>query len=423
MKKTLMILTAIFFSLCLSGVAFAFHGGGVAHCDGCHSMHAGNGNEGRFVNQGPSLTNGSDASSTCLNCHDGAARYHVNSADGSNTNEGGDFHWTQDNGYSYYNRGLRAVDNNNKGHNMLAADFGLANDANLATAPGGGAPSAGFGCTSCHDPHGQAGGGTANGALPISVSGSYGAVPDAGTQAGNYRLLFDSNKEFFSEDAPIARANSYDGASVQYGAGMSLWCGNCHSGFYNNGSAASGMHPTDVAPPSTYDGYIATGNFTGVQASSYDPLVPIERGGVAASSELPDPTDSATAGFGTTGTSQVMCLTCHRAHASAFDNALRWDYTTSEFIAESWNTLDGSVEVDDTAGGLIVDAAGLNPGDVGYVDTYNQVTVNANLPATTAATYYKHGDAIDVAIDAVASWDGGYGHYQRSLCNKCHVQD
>ena len=392
MRKLLVISAAILFSLCFTSAAFAFHGGGVAHCDGCHSMHAGSGNEGRFVAQGPSLTNGSDPSSTCLNCHDGAARYHVSSADGSNTTEGGDFHWTKDNGYAYYNRGLRTVDFNNAGHNMLAADYGMANDANLAAAPGGGAPSAGFGCTSCHDPHGQSGGGTANGALPISVSGSYGDVPAADTQAGNYRLLYDSNKAFFTEDAPIARANSYDGASVQYGDGMSLWCANCHGGFYTQ-SASAGMHPTDVSVPAAYDGYVATGNFTGTSANSYDPLVPIERGGVTASSELVDPTDAAVASFGTTGTSQVMCLTCHRAHASPYNNALRWDYTTSEFIAESWNTLSGT-------GTVLPDPA-------------------------VAAMYYKHGTVVDVATfdPAATPFTNGYGEYQRSLCNKCHVQD
>jgi len=380
MKKLLIISTAILFSFCFTGIAFAFHDGGVAHCDGCHSMHSG-------AASGPSLQKGSDASSTCLNCHNGAARYHVNSADGSNTNEGGDFHWTQDNGYTYQlgHGGPRTFDFDNAGHNMLAADFGMANDATLTMAPGGSFPAAGLGCSSCHDPHGQANGGTAGGALPISVSGSYGAVPDAGTQAGNYRILFDSNKVGFAEDAPIARANSYDGAFVQYGSGMSGWCANCHTSFYSN-SAAGGMHPTDVAVPTTYNSYVATGNFTGDVTTAYDPLVPIERGITTASSDLPDPTDALTAGRGAEGAAQVMCLSCHRAHASAFGNALRGDMTEA-FLAESW------------------------------------ISFSTNVPAT-AAPYYKGGAAIDVADAGTGNpFTDGYGHYQRSLCNKCHVQD
>ncbi|MFA5700934.1 MAG: hypothetical protein WC913_06620, partial [Desulfuromonas sp.] len=110
MKKLLTISTAILISLGLSGVAFAFHDGGVAHCDGCHSMHSG-------AASGPALQKGSDASSTCLNCHNGAAGYHVSSADGSNTNEGGDFHWTKDNGYTYVVRGTTRTYNYDKaGH-------------------------------------------------------------------------------------------------------------------------------------------------------------------------------------------------------------------------------------------------------------------------------------------------------------------
>ena len=90
MKKFFVICSAILFTLSLSGYALAFHDGGVAHCDGCHSMHNGSGNA-RFVAAGPSLTNGSDASSTCLNCHNGNAGYHIASTDGSNKNERNNF--------------------------------------------------------------------------------------------------------------------------------------------------------------------------------------------------------------------------------------------------------------------------------------------------------------------------------------------
>ncbi|MGE4343580.1 MAG: hypothetical protein AB7F20_04730 [Geoalkalibacter sp.] len=388
MKKFFTVSLAVAGALLLvSGSAFAFHGGGVAHCDGCHSMHSG-------ADSGPSLQKGSDNSSTCLNCHNGAARYHVNSADGSNTNEGGDFHWVNDNGYNFNsshdprNPISTPVDYNNFGHNVIAADFGIEADTNLTVAPGGSFLAAELGCSSCHDPHGQAQGGTIGGAAPISVSGSYGEVPPEGTIAGNYRLLYDSNKNGFSEDAPIARANSYDGAYVQYGSGMSGWCANCHGQFYSQ-SASGGMHPTDVSVPGVYNSYVATGNYSGDIATAYDPLVPIERGVTTGSWDLPDPTDAATAGVGADGSSQVMCLSCHRAHASPFENALRWEYNHSEFIAEGWMMFDGS-----------------------------------NVDLTVAAPYYKGGNIIDVADPGTGNpFTDGYGEYQRSLCNKCHVQD
>ena len=72
----------------------------------------------------------------------------------------------------------------------------------------------------------------------------------------------------------------------------------------------------------------------------------------------------------------VMCLTCYRAHASAFDNITRWDME-HELLAEGWPTA-------------------------------------ANLTAMGAianADYYGR----DIATD--------FGDYQRSLCNKCHAKD
>ena len=383
-KFNLLALAASFL-LSGGGEAFAFHGGGVAHCDGCHSMHNSTDNPRAGSATSASLMRGSDASSTCLNCHNGAGLYHVNSANGSNTNEGGDFHWIRDNGYTYESRGTQVVDFNNKGHNVIAADYGLAADANLQQAPGGAYLAANLGCSSCHDPHGQARGGTVGGAAPISVSGSYGDIPATGTIAGNYRLLYDSHKTGFVENAPIARASGYDGASVQYGSGMSGWCYNCHGGFY--ATSYSRMHPVDRGIPATYNSYVATGDFTGTYATGYDPLVPLERGVKTGSYALPDPTDPVSAGIGADGTEKIMCLTCHRAHASAFDNALRWDHT-SELLAESW------------------------------------VFLQSNVDLTAAAPYYKHGVKLDVTDPGSGSpFSDGYGPYQRSLCNKCHVQD
>ena len=82
----------------IGGTALAFHDGGVATCDGCHTMHnsvdgAANGNGGS-VGTGVStwLTLGSDPSSTCLNCHNGTGSYHMNSTDGSAATPGGDFY-------------------------------------------------------------------------------------------------------------------------------------------------------------------------------------------------------------------------------------------------------------------------------------------------------------------------------------------
>jgi len=360
-----------------AGSAFAFHGGGVAHCDGCHSMHNSPDNPVEGL-ANTTLLKGSDPSSTCLNCHDGNGGYHINSSDGSNINQGGDFYWVS-NPYTVVVRGnTNTYGGDNAGHNVVAFDFGMLADANPsnAQAPGGTYSATNLSCTSCHDPHGQVLGGTAGGQLPISVSGSYGGVPVAGTIAGNYRLLGDSGYKYetFTYDAPIARASnpgSY-GSWTRYASGMSEWCANCHSQYL----ASATKHP--VSQPlngqgTNYNSYVKTGDFTGSQATSYDSLVPFELITATAGADLA----FTTAGPPTGAAAQVMCLTCHRAHASANNNAGKWDFET-EYIAET------------------------------------HALVSPDVPAT-ANVYYGDGAPIDVHTK--------YGEFQRSLCNKCHVQD
>jgi hypothetical protein len=376
------------------GTASAFHDGGVAHCDGCHTMH--NSAENRtLTGDDPSLGDhlliGSDTSSTCLDCHDGAERYHVKSDDGSNVGQGGDFFWmTVDYNVEVRPGTFRFFSKDDHGHNVIAENFGMFEDANPdnSQAPGGTYPASALGCTSCHDPHGRAGGGTAAGLEPISVSGSYGATPDPGTRAGNFRLLGDNSYippggGLAMAPAPIALTTSggfYSyGAKTDYGTGMSEWCASCHTDYLDaypaKHPAASDALVGDAlgSPGDNYNKYLKTGDFNDTisQADAYDSLVPIERGTDDQSLLDVDST------FGADALSAVMCLTCHRAHASANPNAGRWDFEV-ELLSHS-NALQ--------AGGAPLGSA----------------------------VYYKDGLVINVA--------GVYGDFQRSLCNKCHVQD
>lgn len=367
--KTLLVMVVALFML--SGTAFAFHSGGVAHCDGCHSMHNSADNPRAGDALAGSLMKGSDASSTCLNCHNGSGGYHIASPNGSNKNQGGDFFWITGNAAYGYNAGHGTTitqawfNPDNAGHNVIAADFSMEVDGTNTVAPGGIFPSNILGCNSCHDPHGQVGTGTRGGSAAISVSGSYGAGdPTDGSIHGNYRLLEDS----FAA-APVATANGSSGTFVDYGSGMSTWCLGCHTQ-YN----ASNMHPTDAPVPVAYNAYVSSGDFTGVVATAKDALVPFERG-VTDGSVL-----SSLDTRGVSGTETVMCLSCHRAHASAFDNALKWD-PNHEFLVDS-NILN---------------------------------ELNSTLMIGGAVPYYAKGVAVDIATT--------YGQYQRSLCNKCHVQD
>ena len=151
-RPFLVIMAAALITLGLSGNVLAFHEGGVAHCDGCHTMH--NSEDGQSIIEGgvvgtagQSLTLGTDPSSTCLNCHEGAGSYHVFSDDGTNWTPGGDFYWMTKE-FVYETHGTHTQKADNHWHNVIAADFGLAQDQTLATAPGGTFSSALLACSS-----------------------------------------------------------------------------------------------------------------------------------------------------------------------------------------------------------------------------------------------------------------------------------
>lgn len=387
------IITALLIMMS-GGVSYAFHSGGVAECEGCHSMHNSSSNPIR----GPHFLKGTDSSSTCLNCHAHGGNaigqnwgYHVVSDDGGIMSAGGDFYWVSHTYTSLVNGETVTGGGDNAGHNVVAIDYGLTADTNPNNqqAPGGTYPANRLGCTSCHDAHGQFHGGTAHGHGAISVSGSYGAAdPTNGTIHGNYRLLGDDQYTTgdggvgeiqFTASAPIATADSASGKSVAYGENMSEWCSNCHDAFLVDTSDAhkhlSGNDIKLEELADIYGSYIKTGDATGTDI--YEALVPIELG-EKDGSRL-NPTDPFDGGAYAASDGNVTCLTCHRAHASAFDNMTRWDMETA-FLAES--------------------------------KALHAIDLTA---AQMAIVYYKNGAGVDIPTE--------YGAYQRSLCNKCHIKD
>jgi predicted CXXCH cytochrome family protein len=411
-----------------------FHAGGVAACDGCHVMHNASGgvakstlNQGNSVAPWSSVTNmyllqGSDQSSTCLICHSGAkpAGFQFTIADVSSTTAaanrtpGGDFGWLR---FSWTNSpGAR------HGHNVVAADFSLGTGETMTVAPGGtwagGAGKKAFACSSCHDPHGRyrmvqdatAANGVsfqgplAENSLPIGASGSYGAEPTASYAVGAYRLLAGqlyapaSNPAFpFPNDPPVAVAphnyNQSEAASevrVAYGTGMSEWCQNCHTNIHLDGytSGVAGLrHPAGsdaflhAGQYQVYNTYVSSGRIDASLTSNYTSLVPFEQGKSVNLATLRANTASG-ANIMAGPQSAVMCLSCHRAHASAFDSMVRWDQNAT-FLT------DGT--------------------------TYTTGVTNGGRDATvTAAGYYDR---------PVGTGGTAIGVYQRSLCNKCHGKD
>jgi len=352
-KLLLVVMAAALITLGFSLSSYALHDGGVAHCDACHTMH--NSEDGVAVGTvGPHLQIGADPSSTCLSCHAGYGQF----GDGSNYRSGGDFYWvTKDFTWSAHGRPQASLGDSH-GHNVIAADeVGLDVDATLGTAPGGTYDSDYLGCNSCHDPHGSQG----NEVL------LYGAEDTAFDYPGGYD--FDNPAPVFLNAGRTADVD--DGNHSAYGSGMSEWCGNCHGAFVD----AVGKHPAgnnsgaDLGGyASNYNAYVSTGDPTGgSQPTAYWEHVPFETGATDTSTLATDST------AGPDPSAYVMCLTCHRAHASAFPNIGRW-YFEDTLMLE---------------------------------DSHPQIT-------DTGATQ----DDVD------NKW---YGRVipaeQRSFCNKCHIQD
>lgn len=401
MKKFKISLVAIIILLStslLSGITCAFHEGGEGYCEGCHTILGPPGNQDWSTDESSAavpptlILKGSDPSSTCLRCHaERSADHSVLSNDGSLFTPGGDFYWLQKTfswsmeGLSYQGRA------DSHGHNIVALDYGLNPDGRLSQAPGGSYPSAGLGCTSCHDPHAKTIGNGGNLGTTM-VPSSYEEEPSTGTPPGTFRLLGGvgyaggqlPSGVTFTSAAPIAEASSFGWAETDYnhtayGSGMSEWCANCHGGFLNGSTGGvAGMHPAGkgayipVEISNNYNSYVGTGDVSGSQTSAYLALVPFEVD--TASTSLLDPSSSSGPGSG--GDANVMCLTCHRAHASAFPSMGRWDFETS-LMAES---------------------------------------------------HPKAGDGGASGTDALHSYYGRnmiaeFGEKQRQLCNKCHLKD
>jgi hypothetical protein len=387
-------LLSMAFILGSEGGSIAFHNGGVGECDGCHSMHnsyEGTANvTGRasMMGTGPYLLKANDASGACLNCHERAGdviptTYHVSTPSTElqpgippiQLTPGGDFGWLKKD-YSWISGPTGSVMysyGDRHGHNIVATDFLYQADLTNTQAQGGLGiyPSSSLGCTSCHDPHGRYrrnfDGTITTTGRPIANSGSFKSSPDpdGNVSVGAYRLLAGqgylpvslsgAGALAFSYDPPAAiapdkpnRSEEVTQTRVAYGAGMSEWCQNCHYNMhtpYYSGTANL-MHPygataklgiislsTDsYSKVDNYNRYIMTGNLTGLIDTSYLSLVPFEEG-VTDYSILKSHANndgSYLAGPDRTN-AQVMCLSCHRAHASGWDGIMRWN-TKTDFI-------------------------------------------------------------------------------------------
>lgn len=357
--KTFIKLTLVLALGLSASSVLAFHDGGVAECAGCHTMH--NSQDGALVDAGnPNgnayLLNNGTPTDTCLQCHAGYGQF----AQGTGFGPGGDFYWVTRN-FSWSSHGSTTVSTGDShGHNVISPAYGIAQDAVLSTAPGGAFLSTNLGCTSCHDPHGNQ----------------------------NFRLLYGNDmgplaagsRFSFTSDAPQAKGNSRTTTGTSgretnvshtvYKSGMSNWCANCHTAIHDNNTTnmvhETGSMGSTIA--ASYNAYVSSDNMVGGSAATaYMGLVPFEAVTVDLATVV-----STNYTAGPTGADEVMCLTCHRAHASPFADSARWDMGET-FLADSHPSIT----------------------DINFVQT------------DVDRKYY--------AYTMVQN--------QRSLCNKCHVKD
>ena len=109
-------------------------------------------------------------------------------------------------------------------------------------------------------------------------------------------------------------------------------------------ASPDGQRRQDSAPSrrTTTIKYIKTGDLSGLANTSYLSLVPFEEGTAdyAALKTHAKSDDSWLAGPDTYG-SQVMCLTCHRAHASGWDGIMRWNAETNFIVNNGFYAQEG----------------------------------------------------------------------------------
>jgi hypothetical protein len=346
MKRLVLILAAVaLVTFGLTGLSYAFHSSGVAECSGCHGMH---------TNAGPALTLGTNPSDTCLNgtCHGSYGQLYT---DGTAYRPGGNFYWMTKS-FTWSAHGHASTSEGDRhGHNIIVADIATINeDATNPRAPiytggtvvrdnAGAYDSTYLGCNSCHDPHGESHQNlllyTTGDAGPSNYPSAPTWIAPAATIDGNFR-----------------KNNATDDNHPAYIGGISAWCSNCHTSFNDNFS----KHPVDMNGTTINTNYNAYTGTDGSLSGGYWELVPVQNPAML--------TNTTTAPLN----SQVMCLTCHRAHASAFDFAARWDL-----------------------GATVLDDSHPAAGDGGVTGT------------DVVDSYYGR------------TWPAG----QRSLCNKCHAKD
>lgn len=348
-KITLALSVGALFLMGLS--AMAFHDGGVAHCNGCHTMHNSPDNPADTPTGNQFLLLQSNSTDTCTRCHNTSyGNTWGTSVDApGNIYGGGQFVFLlEDNINDGHGGSTDPILGHQAGHNVISVDKGTGADPVHTQSPGGSYNSSYMHCTSCHDPHGQ------GGHFRILYGNDY---PES--EAMGYSFFYTNPAPTGEGIGSLFGPGESNGNHTAFQSGMSEWCGNCHGDYHNASYPTVLKHPSgeaigaDIA--ANYNIYEGTGTYTGDGTDAYLAVVPFE-----------DATMTTDYVGAASGTSVVMCLTCHRAHASSGPNSGRWDFNITDYSEE-----------------------GVESGSWAIPNPYGATA----------------------------------GVSQRSLCNKCHLQD
>ncbi|NIO11180.1 MAG: hypothetical protein GTO40_25465 [Deltaproteobacteria bacterium] len=324
MRRLILVVIGCAAVLAYGSGAFAFHSGGTLVCSACHTMHYSQ-DGGVPVDAdagGPwtDLLKTQDSTDLCLDCHGGVtanfstgswgspAEYAPIVEDPTNDFPGGRF----------ASGGLLAEGNRHNPVGTVASGWLV--DGTLTDAPGGTFAAADLKCSSCHDAHGNA-----NFRILVDNAGGGSApAPVQGTDA--FETLIDVSTPSWSGES-----NSPTRVHNGYQDGMSAWCGNCHGVFHATVGGPSPdwtRHPsggTNGAFPTAY-----TTNY-GTTAADYDYNIPFQGSLVSA----------ADTGYGAATTSRSFCLSCHRAHGTAYADIGRFDFTVASGSGTNCNKCHG----------------------------------------------------------------------------------
>ena len=337
MKKILFISI-----LMAASFLFTFSNADAAVCSACHTMH--NSQDGT-ANSFDGSTHAKLLKGSCMGCHEDttSANTTKNIASGvkvpviSNPNNapndpgratsvsgstmalaGGNF---------YFLTGGSQVDA--RGHNVNLVTNNHSD--NTLTAPPGGVSGDIGGATriTCAGNAGCHGDRTYNTASDPSEGNNMSALAGAHHEGGaidgltvgkSFRFLkgvLGTEDSDWQQSASASDHNEYKGVNDTNGAvgSMSSFCAQCHGAFHGTTDVQSGSewirHPTDLS-------VIAQGGaYAGIGTTGYRIETPVARTTIGAAASTVTATQDI-----------VMCLSCHRAHASPNDDILRWNYAT-----------------------------------------------------------------------------------------------